>query len=476
MKKRKNIILGMTMMLLAMLAKAPIAKASEYKVTAKIHKEQAESTKITQSNRYDIHFLWEESIYKDENGKQSNNVLKNHPAFWNWVQEKEEDGMNFEKPVKLDANQAAAITQKLGATNTFKQAITQSQTGQLVVPELDIIVSNNCYVRDEFVLDTNSVDLNYHYAKSNSTYYEIMNFDKAWYYPTVKGVYKLTLRGGSNEVIGYMEIPVRCEINYRFKTKDNLASDKNAGDLYVWDKMGIGYEESDICENLDYRGLDAEWFVETYYKKKNVISVDYVLEPGERIPLKLANQKSKITCNQEAQDIYYLANENGARKCKPEELPISLGYNKDILAIDANGIATAKKEGVARVDVYYTSNGTHLVYKITVRQTAKKVNLKKVKASKGKKVKVSWSKCSGVTGYELQYASNSKFKKAKKVKLSGKKTSYTLKNIKWKKCYVRIRSYKKKDIFYKEIENGWNNKSKQFNSVWSDVKKVSVKK
>ncbi|WP_052377824.1 Ig-like domain-containing protein [Robinsoniella sp. KNHs210] len=77
------------------------------------------------------------------------------------------------------------------------------------------------------------------------------------------------------------------------------------------------------------------------------------------------------------------------------------------------------------------------------RVTVKKVTLKSVKNNGKKAFKAVWTKVSGVTGYELQYALNSKFKNADIKKAGGAKTSCTIKKLKSKKkYYVRIRAYK----------------------------------
>lgn len=78
--------------------------------------------------------------------------------------------------------------------------------------------------------------------------------------------------------------------------------------------------------------------------------------------------------------------------------------------------------------------------KVTVKpQNTKKVTIKKAKKS----LKVSWKKVNGITGYQIQYAGNKKFKKAKTVTIKkAKTTSKTIKKLKAKKkYYVRIRTY-----------------------------------
>jgi hypothetical protein len=85
--------------------------------------------------------------------------------------------------------------------------------------------------------------------------------------------------------------------------------------------------------------------------------------------------------------------------------------------------------------------------------------------SSKKTMKVTWAKNSKATGYEIQYATSSRFSSAKKVKVTSYKT--TTKNIssltKGKKYYVRVRSYK--------VVNG-----KTYYSVWSSAKSVTIKK
>jgi hypothetical protein len=83
---------------------------------------------------------------------------------------------------------------------------------------------------------------------------------------------------------------------------------------------------------------------------------------------------------------------------------------------------------------------------------------------------VKWNKqATQTTGYEIQYAANSKFSSAKtvNVKKNGT-TSTTIKSLKGKtKYYVRIRTYKTVKV------NGENTK---VYSSWSKAKTVTTKK
>ena len=94
----------------------------------------------------------------------------------------------------------------------------------------------------------------------------------------------------------------------------------------------------------------------------------------------------------------------------------------------------------------------------------KSASIKKVKSAK-KGISVIWKKVSGVKGYQVQAATDKKFKKNKKtVTIKKRKTTKTtVKKLKAKKkYYVRVRTYK--------IVNG-----KKVYSAWSKVKSVKTK-
>ena len=121
-----------------------------------------------------------------------------------------------------------------------------------------------------------------------------------------------------------------------------------------------------------------------------------------------------------------------------------------------------KKIGAAKATVTFKdlySGKKTLSFKINPKGTS----LKKASAvSKG--FKVSWKKAD-CSGYEIQYATNSKFTKGKKtINVSKKSTSKTVRKLKAKKkYYIRIRAYK--------TVNG-----KKYYSDWSKAKTVTTKK
>lgn len=94
-----------------------------------------------------------------------------------------------------------------------------------------------------------------------------------------------------------------------------------------------------------------------------------------------------------------------------------------------------------------------------------KTSVRSVKSKKKGTLEVTWKKNSKVTGYQVQYSTDSKFKKYNKtVKVKKyKTTSCSIKKLKSRKNYhVRIRSYK-------------TVKGKTYYSSWSNTKKIKVK-
>ncbi len=87
-----------------------------------------------------------------------------------------------------------------------------------------------------------------------------------------------------------------------------------------------------------------------------------------------------------------------------------------------------------------------------------------VKSVSKKKLKVTWKRMTGVSGFEVQYAKNKTFTKGKKIKKYGSLTNaITLKKLKSKNIYyVRVRAYN---------QSG----SKKVYGSWSKVKKCKVK-
>ena len=127
-------------------------------------------------------------------------------------------------------------------------------------------------------------------------------------------------------------------------------------------------------------------------------------------------------------------------------------------------------KNVGKYTVKVTLKGNYSGSKsMTYSINPKGTGVSKVKAAK-KGFKVTWKKqATQTTGYQVQYSTNSKFKKAKTVTISKNKT--TSKSVSKlsakKKYYVRVRTYKTVKV---------NGKNVKLYSGWSKAKSVTSKK
>lgn len=114
--------------------------------------------------------------------------------------------------------------------------------------------------------------------------------------------------------------------------------------------------------------------------------------------------------------------------------------NKKVAAVSSAGKITAKGVGKATITAK-TSNGKKAVCKVTVRPKTNKII--KLKKSGKKSIKITWSKVSETTKYQI-YMSKKKSSGYKRIKTTSAKTfSFTKKGLKrGRRYYFKIRSYK----------------------------------
>ena len=124
--------------------------------------------------------------------------------------------------------------------------------------------------------------------------------------------------------------------------------------------------------------------------------------------------------------------------------------------------------GTDKITVTLIDGGIKKTVDIPIIVVAKenKITSLKLKTKKNRKIVISFNKVDGVSGYQIQYATNKKFSKGKKsiTLKSSKKNSYTTGKLKkGKTYYVKVRTYKK------------DGKKKVYGK-WSSVKKIKIKK
>lgn len=121
--------------------------------------------------------------------------------------------------------------------------------------------------------------------------------------------------------------------------------------------------------------------------------------------------------------------------------------DKKVVTVSSTGKVTIKGNGQAVITITSTGKGYQkAVKKVTITVIPKKMSATSLK-TKASTITATWKKDTHVTGYQLQYSTNSKFKSKLTKTITFKKYSNvktTIKKLKKKsKYYVRIRSYKK---------------------------------
>ncbi|MBO5303229.1 MAG: FIVAR domain-containing protein [Lachnospiraceae bacterium] len=120
--------------------------------------------------------------------------------------------------------------------------------------------------------------------------------------------------------------------------------------------------------------------------------------------------------------------------------------DESVATVSATGKVSIKGTGACKITVTATETSTYnaATADITIKVAPRQAELKSVKAAKGKKMTVKWTKDKTASGYEIQYSTSKKFKSAKTTDVNkASKASATIKKLKkGKKYYVRVRAYK----------------------------------
>ena len=149
----------------------------------------------------------------------------------------------------------------------------------------------------------------------------------------------------------------------------------------------------------------------------------------------------------------------------PPQLGINIAMKKtqgDIEPIISSSLTPISTSAPTVSPVAQQNPATSAPQVIGNKMAVTKITKFQTKSVKGEKIKVIWKEANGVSAYQVQYATDKKFKKKKA--LTTKKTSITIKKLSKKKTYyVRVRAY---------VLNG----KKKVYGKWSKVKKVKIKK
>ena len=139
--------------------------------------------------------------------------------------------------------------------------------------------------------------------------------------------------------------------------------------------------------------------------------------------------------------------------------------NTSVAAVSSAGVISLKGAGMATISVYADRSDTcekSAVKTVKVTVNPKAVTVSGVTNSAANQLNVTWTKGTGITGYQLEYSGLSSFSKSLKVSADAAAVSRVLDGVtKGNTYYVRIRAYKR-------IGN------RNYYSAWSSAKSCKV--
>ena len=254
------------------------------------------------------------------------------------------------------------------------------------------------------------------------------------------------------------------ENEIKIKSVDDFILDVNYADnndvFFTIGTYVASYDWDDLDENgwpKEYDDIKSLFF--NYGKFKDFLDCKLTLEKdeyeltGEYVKPKITfeNSKSNLVEGEDYEVVY----EN------------NLGLGKAKATVKGLGSFAYLPEKTIEFNIVKAKNADgKIVYKTVVVKAPKQAKIKSLKNKKKNALTVKWKKIKGACGYQIKYARNKKFTKDKKIKNIKKasKVSATIKNLKKKTYYVKVRAY------------SLDPNGKKVYGDWSNVKKIKIKK
>lgn len=234
---------------------------------------------------------------------------------------------------------------------------------------------------------------------------------------------------------------------------------KFAADNWMHSSMGIqlGLTNSLRCQLPEGTDGTGYWTVTIYGLGFKDYSYDFELKASDIVATTTTELENAVKTAEGLKEADYSSKTWNALQTELTKAQTVLSTSREL---DAEGNITYVRTQAVVDDETAALNKA--INALTLKNAPKATTIKTVKAGK-KNIKVTWKKQSGVSGYQIQYATSKKFKSAKVKSASSKATSATISKLTSKKTYyVRIRTTKKVS-------------GKTYTSKWSAVKSAKVK-
>lgn len=257
------------------------------------------------------------------------------------------------------------------------------------------------------------------------------------------------LKAGSRKDNSYPYITITVKDIFGFEAKKEYIILNN----FTADITGIKnktYTGSPIKQNnYNVKNSYANFAYNVSYKNNINIEIATIIFKGVKDTLGTVSKTFKInpisasSCKVSLSTTSYSYN----GKVKTPSVKVKNNKNQTISKNNYTISYTKGRKNVGRykVAIKFKGNytGTKTLY-FTIKPKTTKIS--SIRRNKSNKVTVKWKKqTSQVSGYQLQYSTNSKFKKAKTITINkNSTTSKTISNLsKNKRYYLRIRTFKK---------------------------------
>lgn len=299
--------------------------------------------------------------------------------------------------------------------------------------------------------------------------YTIKETDKKKFTHQVGEDYEVTVKRYTPDIKFVKAEGDKCNVAIGYEIYDGYDED----DYFFFGALSED-DDDELNEDIDNEDIDEDDYDDNFDEETIEAKIINIGRMKAFANSNISVEKAEYELTGEAITPKLIFDEDSAKLVEGEDYTlayednIGLGVAKAVLTpigdLDFLDVRTVEFKIVKAKVV---EDGTEKIVYVTVYvNQPKQAKVKSVKNNKNKAFTVKWKKVKGAKGYQVKYALNKKFTKGKKVKTikNAKKLSLTVKKLKKKTYYVKVRAFTKD-------QNG-----KRVYGDWSKVKKVKIKK